>query len=226
MEITGGEQVGRDSTGSSRMRRHSAPIQPLEMWRLEPADPSRPQELFSYDSAPEGSNRQIARTGPEIYSAPLSRSEGLTCNGIFAGARSQCGVPHQRRVVRCGSGHSSPPIIVRFASFDKLTPDNILKRRTANDFDRGDGASRPIVSRQRTGLPQLPEKGTCSVTSLTESVTTAYMRARAPTASPIRSRFPRTNSGRTMESGSPPRRPIPMTPTMSCRAAPSSTLRR
>jgi hypothetical protein len=39
-EITGAEQDGADSTGSSRMRRHSAPIQPLEMWRLIRADPS------------------------------------------------------------------------------------------------------------------------------------------------------------------------------------------
>ena len=43
-EITGAEQDGDDSAGSSRMRRHSAPIPPLEMWRLKPADPSRPQD--------------------------------------------------------------------------------------------------------------------------------------------------------------------------------------
>ena len=37
-EITGAEQVGRNSTGSSGMRlADSAPIQPLEMWRLKPA---------------------------------------------------------------------------------------------------------------------------------------------------------------------------------------------
>jgi hypothetical protein len=32
--ITGAEQAGRDSTGSSEMRRHSAPIQLIEMRRL------------------------------------------------------------------------------------------------------------------------------------------------------------------------------------------------
>ncbi len=61
-EITGREQAGRDSTGSSRMRRHSAPIQPLEMWRLEPADPSRPPDRFKFDPAREGSKRQRQTT--------------------------------------------------------------------------------------------------------------------------------------------------------------------
>jgi hypothetical protein len=56
-EITGGEQAPVISTGSSRIRRHSAAIQPLEMWRLKPADPSRPQDLFSFDPAREGSKR-------------------------------------------------------------------------------------------------------------------------------------------------------------------------
>jgi hypothetical protein len=35
-EITGAEQAGRDSTGSSAVRRHSVTIEPLEMWRLNP----------------------------------------------------------------------------------------------------------------------------------------------------------------------------------------------
>jgi hypothetical protein len=56
-EITGAEQDGDDSTGSSRMRRHFAPIQPLEMWRLEPADPFRPEDVFKFDPAREGSKR-------------------------------------------------------------------------------------------------------------------------------------------------------------------------
>jgi hypothetical protein len=34
--ITGAEQAGRDSTGSSAVRRHSVTIEPLEMWRLNP----------------------------------------------------------------------------------------------------------------------------------------------------------------------------------------------
>jgi hypothetical protein len=36
------------------MRRHFAAIQRLEMWRLEPADASRPQDLFGYRSDREG----------------------------------------------------------------------------------------------------------------------------------------------------------------------------
>jgi hypothetical protein len=61
-EITGGEQAPRDSAGSSRMRRHSAPIQPLEMWRLEPPTPSRPQDRFRFDPARGGSKRQRQNT--------------------------------------------------------------------------------------------------------------------------------------------------------------------
>jgi hypothetical protein len=43
-EITGAEQERDDSAGSSKMRRHSAPIQPLEIWRLKPADPRARQD--------------------------------------------------------------------------------------------------------------------------------------------------------------------------------------
>jgi hypothetical protein len=33
--MTGAEQARRDSAGSNELRRHPAPIRPLEMWRLE-----------------------------------------------------------------------------------------------------------------------------------------------------------------------------------------------
>jgi hypothetical protein len=56
-EITGGEQAPRDSTGSSRMRRHSAPIQPLEMWRLEL--PALLDRRICSSSIPPGRGRSV-----------------------------------------------------------------------------------------------------------------------------------------------------------------------
>ena len=50
------------------MRRRSAPIQPLEMWRLKPAAPSRPPDLFKFDPAREGSKRQRHNTrAPQTF---------------------------------------------------------------------------------------------------------------------------------------------------------------
>jgi hypothetical protein len=64
------------SGGSSRMRRHSAPIQPLEMWRLEP---SRPRTCSG--SIPPGRGRSVRvlaspafRRPPGLQDAPRYRS--------------------------------------------------------------------------------------------------------------------------------------------------------
>jgi hypothetical protein len=69
-EITGGEQDEDDSAGSGRIKRHSAPIQPLEMWWLEG------QRIFvvSFDGTQRRRRRMdgraLAPASPSLGAAP------------------------------------------------------------------------------------------------------------------------------------------------------------
>ena len=73
--------------------------------------------------------------GPK-YLWPLSPPpQALSCNGVLRRARSRCGAPRWRRVVRSGSGHSSPPIIAMNSSSGKpffRKSDHILEMRTTS----------------------------------------------------------------------------------------------
>jgi hypothetical protein len=96
-------------------------IQIQPNWAKPAQRQSKKTGRFSWDSLVRMEPFQgLARTPwPRNIVRLLSpRSEALRCNGICAGARSRCDAPRYR-IVRCDSGHSSPPIIAMFSSSGK-----------------------------------------------------------------------------------------------------------
>jgi hypothetical protein len=81
--LPGAEQDGDDSAGSSGMRRHSAAIQPLEMWRLQTRRPFSPQDLFRFTALGEpGAARAVCTPSTQTVSTAVTGEVRRDRNGL------------------------------------------------------------------------------------------------------------------------------------------------